>query len=501
MKILVTGGTGVVGEAAVTALLAKGHTVRLFSRSASDDCRQWPGNIEARDGNVGDAETVRGSADGCDLVLHVAGIVDEQPPEVTFEKVNVGGTRNMVREAERAGVRRFIYVSSLGCDTGESDYHRSKLGAEEVVRGFDGEWLVMRPGNVYGPGDDVISLLLKMVRTLPAVPVIDGGEDPFQPMWAADLGEAIAVVVERRELSRRVLELAGPESTTMNDVIQRLSRITDRSPLRIPVPGFLAEWGTKLAEKVGIELPVNEGQLTMLRERNVIEHKGDNALITVCHVTPTPLDEGLKKLADALPEQLPSDGVGTFKRKRFWADITGSEMSAEALFDHFRQKFSELAPWTVDVGAEPGTPAVPDEGETMTLGLPMRGNIQVRVEEVTPRSMTFVTLEGHPLAGAVRFLCTPSVDSGAMRFEVRVYDRPANLVDWITMSTIGGRLQNHTWESMVQSVVDLSGGKSADGIQDETQSLDEEQAEGVEEWLKELVMERKREERAAGKLD
>ncbi|HKG96092.1 MAG TPA: DUF1990 family protein [Gemmatimonadaceae bacterium] len=496
MKILVTGGTGVVGEAAVTALLAHGHRVRLLSRKASGDSRQWPDNVEAHDGNVADAQSVRGSADGCDAVLHIAGIVDEQPPEVTFERVNIGGTRNMVAEAQRAGARRFVYVSSLGADRGESGYHRSKRRAEEVARTFDGDWLVMRPGNVYGPGDEVISLLLKMVRTLPAVPVIDGGDDPFQPMWAEDLGEAIALAVERKDLARRDLELAGPERTTMNDVIKRLSRITDRSPISIPVPGFLAEWGTKIADKLGIDLPVNQGQLTMLRERNVIERAGDNALVSVFHVTPTPLEEGLKKLADALPEQLPSEGVGAFKRKRFWADIAGSSLTAEALFERFRQKFSELAPWTVQTGVEPGTPQVPDEGETLTLGLPLRGNIQVRVNEMSPRSMTFVTLEGHPLAGAVRFLCDPRGDAGLLRFEVRVYDRPANLVDWLTMTTVGGRMQNATWEAMVERVVELSGGRAERGVQDETTTLEESEAERVEEWLKELVMERKREERA-----
>ena len=494
MKILVTGGTGVVGEAAVTALTGRGHKVRLLSRKASDDARQWPEHVEAHDGNVGDAASVRGSADGCDLVLHVAGIVDEQPPEITFEKVNIGGTRNMVQEAERAGVRRFIHVSSLGADRGESDYHRSKRRAEEIVQKFDGEWLILRPGNVYGPGDEVISLLLKMVRTLPAVPVIDGGDDPFQPIWAEDLGAAIAVACEQRGLTERVLELAGPERTTMNDVIQRLSRITDRSPIRIPVPGFLAEWGTKLADKLGIDLPVNEGQLTMLRERNIIEHKGNNALITALHVTPTSLDEGLKKLADALPEQLPSEGVGAFKRKRFWADIAGSRWAPEPLFDHFRRNFDTITPGLLEVGAEPGTPTEPaGVGTTMTLALPMRGHIQVRVEELTPASMTLMTLEGHALAGAVRFLAEQRGDR--VRFEVQVYDRAANVVDWLAMATVGGRAQNATWKRLVDNVVKASGGSAPHGVEQETIALDGEQAAKIEEWLERLVVERKRSER------
>jgi nucleoside-diphosphate-sugar epimerase len=114
--------------------------------------------------------------------------------------VNVDGTRNMLRETERAGVGRFIYVSSLGADTGKSDYHRSKLGGESLVKEFRGGWIILRPGNVYGPGDEVVSLLLKMVRTLPAIPVIDGGDDPFDPVWVDDLAGAIASAVERPDL-------------------------------------------------------------------------------------------------------------------------------------------------------------------------------------------------------------------------------------------------------------------------------------------------------------
>src|SRR5687767_13594488 len=95
MRVLVTGGTGVVGRAAVTELLKKGHTVRLVSRNATEDARQWPSRgdapagVEAWPADISDQAELKGCADGCDLVLHVAGIVDESPPDVTFENTNV----------------------------------------------------------------------------------------------------------------------------------------------------------------------------------------------------------------------------------------------------------------------------------------------------------------------------------------------------------------------------------------------------------------------------
>ena len=99
MRILVTGGTGVVGEAAVRALVARGHAVRLLSRHAERDARAWPDGVEAHVGDVTRPESLAGAADGCDAVLHVVGIVDESPPELTFERVNVEGTRHVVAES------------------------------------------------------------------------------------------------------------------------------------------------------------------------------------------------------------------------------------------------------------------------------------------------------------------------------------------------------------------------------------------------------------------
>src|SRR5690349_1074432 len=132
MKILVTGGTGVIGEGVIPELLKRNHAVRLLSRHADDDAKQWPG-VEPFEGDVTDASSLNGAADGCDAIVHIAGIAFEDPPKLTFQAVNVDGTRNILGEAKRAGVKRFVYVSSLGADIGESDYHKSKSEAERLV--------------------------------------------------------------------------------------------------------------------------------------------------------------------------------------------------------------------------------------------------------------------------------------------------------------------------------------------------------------------------------
>ncbi|HEX8411475.1 MAG TPA: NAD(P)H-binding protein [Thermoanaerobaculia bacterium] len=473
MKVLVTGGTGVIGEGVIPELIARGHRVRLLSRHADEDAKQWPG-VEPFPGNVADASSLQNAAQGCDAILHIAGIAEEHPPKVTFQSVNIDGTRNILAEAQRAGVKNFVFVSSLGADVGESDYHKSKLAAERLVEESQLDWTIVRPGNVYGPGDEVMSLILKMVRALPAVPVIDSGDQEFQPIWHADLAKVLAAVVERKDLAKQILEAAGPEITTMNDVVNRFSDITGRAPLKVPVPSALAQFG------------VDENKLTMLKETNVVRGK---SAMEVLGIDATPLDQGLRLLADALKETLPEDGFGSLQHKTFYAEMRGTRETPASLMTMFRTRVNDFMP--IEFVAEPGAPDRIEKGATLTGSLPLRGNFQVRVEVAEPTHVVFATIEGHPLAGIVEF--TTSENNGALRFAIDTWTRASNVFDWLAVRTIGAPAQDANWRAVVQRVIDASGGTS-DGVQQEKETLTGEDAARVEQRIKSMVQDRKREE-------
>lgn len=499
MKILVTGGTGVVGEGAVLEILKAGHRVRLLSRGAGEGAREWPGEVEPYVADIGDPATLRGAADGCDAVLHITGIVEEDPPEATFERVNVEGTHHVLAEAERAGAKRFVYVSSLGAERGTSDYHRSKHRAEEIVRSSSLDWVIVRIANVYGPGDEVISLYLKLFRTLPAIPIVGDGNQPFQPIWYRDVGRALARSVEMPEVSRRTLEVAGADVTSMNDLADRFERITSRTPARLPIPEAVASAGIGLAEMLGADemfgvgLPINHAKLRMLVEENVVHDPKGNALVDVFGVEPTPLERGLWELADAIPEQLPTEGYGGLEHKRFWADVVETPHSAARLLDLFRERCTEVMP--IEFSAEPGAARVVELGTTFTMNLPMRGNVQVRVAESDDENVTFVTLEGHPLAGIVRFTSEPH--GAGVRFAVDTYTRPATVVDYVAMKSVGSLAQAANWAEVVRRVVELGDGTAPDGVETETEMLEGGDADQVERWIRDLVVERKRETKDA----
>lgn len=495
MKVLVTGGTGVIGDSVVRALHERGHAVRVLTRHAGRDQRWWPSGVDGWAGDVSDERTIRGAAAGCDTLVHIAGIVAEDPPNRTFQRVNIDGTRYVVLEAERSGVRKLIYISSLAADRGTSEYHKSKSVAEDVVRTFTRDWLVLRPGAVYGPGDGHLSLLLQMVRTLPVIPTIGSGAREFQPIWHEDLANAIAAAVERDDVRCRSLDLAGVEKTSQNDLVRRFSELTGRSVVQAPLPVPVASWGLRALDAIGVELPFTEAQLDMLTDGNVILPGSPNALTDVFGIVPTKLDDGLRRLVDEQPEQLPSQGTGTLTRKRYWVDVRGSRYDAEELFDYLCAHLSELVPPPVRVKPGPDGQSIVAEGETLTLELPVRGDVQVRVAEASERRLTLLTVAGHPIAGAVRFQTAPEGD--AVHFEIEVYDRPASLIDDVLMRTIGGVLQRSTWVDLARNLVRASGGEGR--VQTEEKPLDERERDLVNDWARTLSAQLSRNTTSSGR--
>lgn len=341
-------------------------------------------------------------------------------------------------------------------------------------------------------------MLLKMVRTLPAVPKVAEGEQPFQPMWYADFGELLAQTVERRELSGQILDVAGPEVTTTDAVLRELEEITGRKVPRMSVPVWLTEVGVQALEafggagrnllrRAGFEPPLSEAKLDLLLEENVIPQGGHNALNDFA-IEPTRLHEGLAMLADMLPEQLPGDGVGALHEATFSAEIEGTPFSAPGLLDKVCEHIRDVMP--IEFAAEPGARRHAEQGGTLTGAIAGRGNIQVRLEERTENRATFVTLEGHPLAGVMQFH-TDDLATG-VRFSVHIAAQAANAVDWLALHTIGGPMQRANWRGVVRRVITLSGGTAPAGVQYEAHRMDEAEGRDLLTFAKGIVNRQRR---------
>lgn len=171
MTVLVTGGTGVVGTAVVRRLVEAGREVRGLARSEASASLLAGMGAAPVAGDIGDPDSLAKAVAGCEVVYHIAGLVSFCPrdPDLLYE-VNVDGTRNVVRAARRAGVRRLVHTSSvaaLGEQPGTvgseitshrgiflSHYGRSKFQGEAAAfaGGGDMEVVVVNPSSVQGAG-------------------------------------------------------------------------------------------------------------------------------------------------------------------------------------------------------------------------------------------------------------------------------------------------------------------------------------------------------------
>jgi nucleoside-diphosphate-sugar epimerase len=172
--VFVTGGSGFVGGALVSRLVAEGHDVRALARSDESAAVVSAAGATPVRGDLHDPAALRAGAEASELVFHAAALVSDWAPRRDFERINVEGTRNLVRACEAAGIRRLVHVSSesailSGRPLRRADeswplqprsralYAASKARAELAVGEARGvETVIVRPVLVWGPGDRTI---------------------------------------------------------------------------------------------------------------------------------------------------------------------------------------------------------------------------------------------------------------------------------------------------------------------------------------------------------
>jgi hypothetical protein len=433
----------------------------------------------------------------CDNAVLARSVTEALQRRASIDPQQPGLARD--RPAQRDPAVRTTVLIDRSVTTG--DHHRLKDAdaagrTQELARGASGPLihvrthastaidaaLTIRTTTAYGVTDDPLTAFLLMMRTLPTVPVL-GDSLVLQPIWHEDLANAVAASVDLIDTAAaRTFDVAGPDAVTQAQLYERVAALIDRRPLRIPVPAALAAPGLALAAAVDAAGPLRSW-LGAFHDASAIIGSSRNQLSSVLHVVPTPLDRGLVRLITDLPEQTPFDGVGAIEVKRFSADIQGARYRAGALLRLFRSHFKDVMP--IAVGVEPATPqAEITAGATLTMALPGRGHVQVRVEEVTDAHVVLATLIGHAVAGFVRFR-THDLD-GRVRFDVMTCDSAGSSLDWVAMAMGSSRLQDANWRHVVEHMVSLSGG-TTDTIHMDSRTLSDEEAAAVEHWIQRII--------------
>jgi len=271
MNVLVVGGTGFVGTRLCAELVDRGHEVAALSRTPGD--ADLEDEVERIAGDVTAYASVVGAFEGRDAVYFLPALsaLFEPPPGRSHDAVHRRGTETALRAAREHDVGRYVQLSGIfPHPEPRTDYGRAKARAEALVAESGLEWTIVRPGIVFGDGDE-FGAFLKYVTTPWVAPLPGGGEARYQPIWVGDLASMLADCLEDEAHVGRTYALVGPERLTLRECVELLYAAEGRTVRTVPVPtrfvklvlSFLeyvprAPMGADQAKSVGLDLVVGD---------------------------------------------------------------------------------------------------------------------------------------------------------------------------------------------------------------------------------------------------
>lgn len=251
-RVLLTGGTGFLGSHVAELLVEAGYEVRATTRPTSDTRWLDPLPIETVVADLEDPDRLAAALDGVSHVMHVGGVTIASDPAV-FERVNAAGTGALAAAAGRAGIERFVLISSLaargpdGAEGPVSPYGRSKRGgetrlAELAATGAAPSAIrILRPGGIYGPRDpDMLALFRMGARGLLVLPSVEGR---LQPVYVRDVAKAALRALETADSTEvPPLPVVDDRIHSWSDVGEALAAAVGRRTriVRVPPAAFLA---------------------------------------------------------------------------------------------------------------------------------------------------------------------------------------------------------------------------------------------------------------------
>lgn len=270
-RVAITGGTGFVGGHLAEALSTAGHEAVILARGT--DRRPWaqevlrlPG-ITSVQASIADEDALVRAFEGCDAVAHCAGINRETGSQ-TYAAVHVEGTRNVVRVAEEAGVKRLVLLSFLRARPDcASAYHESKWAAEELVRSSSCDWTVLKPGMIYGLGDHMLDHLSHALYTFPVF--VGVGDRRVRPLAVADMVKVLSAVVIEGRLSHKTVGLVGPTELSFDDAARLVAKVLGKHRLFVAAPSTFHDLLARVAERMMTVPLIARAQVRILDEEVV----------------------------------------------------------------------------------------------------------------------------------------------------------------------------------------------------------------------------------------
>jgi NADH dehydrogenase len=274
MRIFVTGATGYVGGFILKELQRQGYKARCLVRNYKQAERINANGTEAVIGDVTNPASLEGVLTNIDAVIHLVAIIEQHKKKnITFERLNFEGTKNMVKLAQKQGVDRFIHMSALGADiNGKTAYFETKGRAENFVRNSDLNYTIFRPSFIFGPNDAVYGMLADVLKKAPLglMPVFGFRSYRHQPVSVFDVARGFVHAIENDKTFRKTYDVGGPHAMSYKEQLRAVASTIDQKIHLLPQPMLLSRLAVALLSLTR-NPPIDQDRLTMLTKDNVCD--------------------------------------------------------------------------------------------------------------------------------------------------------------------------------------------------------------------------------------
>lgn len=252
-QIFLTGATGFVGRHVLPALLGAPYHVRCLVRRTTD--MEHLTGCSVYIGDLLQPQPWEPAVKGTDTVIHLASI-HRGSPEL-LHRTNAEGTAQLVAIAERAGVKKFLYLSTLtAAPKPQWPYAHSTWLAEQAIQQSSLDYTILRCSIIVGAGDPFLGGIIKTAQRWPVVPIIGDGRTRFQLLDVQDVVRCVLQIVQQeKRFSRKLLSIGGPEALSYEEIVHSVLAVLGLRKRKIHVPRRLARWLVRSLEQLGVQMP------------------------------------------------------------------------------------------------------------------------------------------------------------------------------------------------------------------------------------------------------
>jgi uncharacterized protein YbjT (DUF2867 family) len=285
--VVVTGASGLVGTHACAMLAQNGWKVRAVARNMAKAAERLGHlKIEIRSGDIRNPDSMSDALRDAGALVHLAAIAIEKPGE-HYSDTNTQATKILLDAARAQSVDRIVYMSQNGADS-KSPYPflESKGLAEDMVTSSSTKWTVLKPSVIFGPEDEFVNVLARLVKLSPLIyPLPGGGTARFQPIAVDDVASAILKSLESHNSIGRSYTLGGAVPLTLRQMTERILVAMNTSRKLVAVPVSALRPMIAVAQRLLPHPPVTTALIDLLEIDNVTP---SNDLVTELRITPIP---------------------------------------------------------------------------------------------------------------------------------------------------------------------------------------------------------------------